>query len=155
VLKIQGDTVWWEHHEWAAPGLWEHGPVAPPLPTRINGNDWYPYWATLGPYGFCPPDSNCNYSSNTVSGLLPALAAKDQTLQLVLLDARTPVLVDNPSAANGYTASILFDDEFAGAEWYRVALTYETSAVPVPAAAWLFGSAIAAMAGLRKRRSGR
>jgi hypothetical protein len=39
-----------------------------------------------------------------------------------------------------------------GLRGVEIGLTLQTSAVPVPAAAWLFGSALIGMAGLRRRK---
>lgn len=86
--------------------------------------------------------------------MLPALPLAAQLISLTILSARTPVQLDDPSAANGYTASIHFDDYFGGAEWYSIELTYNTPEVPLPAATWLFGSGLLGLAGLaRKRKS--
>ncbi len=71
---------------------------------------------------------------------------------LTIISARGSVQLENPAAANGYTASIYFDDYFGGAQWYSIKLTYNTSEVPLPAATWLFGSGLAGLAGLARRR---
>lgn len=165
-LKIQGDTTWWEHETFSAPGQWPNGPTPPPLPTIINGKEWYPDWSALNPYMNpfepCTPSEIYGCNSDSVSGLLPPLASIDQVISMNILNARTTPILKNPDTLNDYTLSIYFNDEFGGADWYSIELTYETSEVPVPGAVWLFGSALLGFAASKitkatsrlKRKSG-
>jgi hypothetical protein len=153
-LKIQGNTIWWEHETFSAPGQWAHGDAPPPLPTVVNGHNWFPDWSRLPLWvGFepCTATAPSSCASDKVSGLLPALST-GLPLSLTALSARGQVQLENPSAANDYTASIYFDDLYiGGADWYSIELTYDTPPVPVPAAAWLFGSGLLGLAGLKRR----
>ena len=152
-LRIQGNTLWWEHETFAAPGQWD-GDVPPPLPTVVDGQNWYPDWSRLpqgNPFELCVAEAPFSCASDKISGLLPALA-DGTSVGLTVLSARGVVQAENPSAANDHTASIYFYDYLGGADWYRVELSYETPDVPVPAAAWLFGSGLAGLAGFARRR---
>ena len=151
-LKIQGNTIWWEHETYSAPGQWAHSEVPPPLPTIVNGHEWFPDWSRLpsrGGTASCTAVAPDSCASDKVAGLLPAFSTASP-LSLTLLSARGSVQLENPAAANDYTASIYFDDYWGGAEWYSIELTY-TPEVPVPAAVWLFGSGLLGLAGLKRR----
>jgi len=43
-LCIRGNSVWWQHMDFAEPGL--HG--GRDRPTVINGHEWRPLWVNLG-----------------------------------------------------------------------------------------------------------
>lgn len=151
---IQGDTVWWRHGTFSAPGQWPHGPAAAPLPTIVNGVDWYPDWTGLGAgfFGFtpCTPNPPVTCESNRVAGLVPTLPATHQAATLNVLSGRGPITLDNPSALNNYTMSLYFDDIMTGgADWYRVELTY-APVVPLPGPAWLLGSALGVLGWARR-----
>lgn len=139
-LVFHGDTVHWHHTAWAAPGRWNDND----LPTTINGHDWIPTWPALGRNDFCDCDSS------SISGLFPALPLGPTTFTLDPLNSPGPVtILEQPSSINGYSLVVEFDDySRGGASWYNIELTY--SAVPLPASAWLFGTALSALA-LRAR----
>ncbi|MEZ5565208.1 MAG: hypothetical protein R3F24_06660 [Gammaproteobacteria bacterium] len=154
-LLIQGDTVWWRHGTFSAPGQWPYGPVLAPLPTIINGYDWYPDWSGVGSgtYGFtpCAPSPPVTCESDRVVGLVPLLPAISQAVTLNVITGRGPTTVENPTALNDYTMSVYFDDiMIGGADWYRIDLTYETAVVPLPAPAWLLGSALGLLGWVRR-----
>ena len=142
-LVFQGDTVYWHHSAFAAPGRWSGND----FPTTINGNDWTPVWPEEGRNDFC----DCDSSSS--SGLFEAIPSSAQIVTLDSLDSPGPVtILEQPSSSNDYKLIVEFDDyNRGGASWYNIKLTY--SEVPLPAGAWLFGSALVSLFAVRKRMS--
>ena len=115
-LVIRGDTVYWDHFEFSAPGLQQ----GTDLPTILCGTDWYPVW----PGGVNVDCSNC--TSQPVSGLVPTLGSIDQTVTMDVLQARESVaIVQQPDSGNGYTLIVEFNDNItSGSEIYRIQLCY-------------------------------
>jgi len=142
-LVFQGDTVHWYHTDFAAPGRWNDNDFA----TIVNGVDWLPNWPSAGRNDFC----NCDSSS--ISGLFPALPASAITVSLSALDSPGPVtILEQPNSLNGYSLVVKFDDYYrGGASWYNVELSYPS--VPLPAGAWLFGTALSSLAILVRKKS--
>lgn len=67
-------------------------------------------------------------------------------------DPATEVLTANPVAESG-AALVTFYSDTAFADLLVVDATPTTSAVPVPAAVWLFGSGLVGLIGLSRRRN--
>lgn len=52
-----------------------------------------------------------------------------------------------------HTVGVEWLNPIAGGSWYIISIDVTPSAVPVPAAAWLFGSGLIGLVGLAKRKS--
>ncbi len=114
VVKLRGDTLWYEHVAHALPGAWvgssdDDGNE----PTVVNGVEWLPQW-----------DGRFS-TEHTVSGAgLPAEGAVSVTAVAVSARGRI-VLLEQPSEENDYTLSVLLDDNRqVGAAWYEVQLRW-------------------------------
>ncbi|HEB28721.1 MAG TPA: hypothetical protein ENI05_13275 [Porticoccus sp.] len=146
-LNIQHDSVWWDHYTFSAPGEWiHHTNEAGPLPTMIGNTAWYPDWSD------CNPNATPPCRSSTVVGEIEPLG---MVMGYQVLEGRSPVSFVLPSINNNDILSIVFDDIFGGASWYSIELTYSVaeqnvSEIPVPATAWLFGSALIGLTGVRR-----
>ena len=141
-LVIQGGDVWWHHFEFAVPGRWDDMNE----PTILNGEEWMPVWPSSG------QNYNTECTSSVYSGLSPALAAMEQTVSFEIVQARRLVdIIQQPTADNGYTFIIQFFDNWGGAAWYNINISYIGAPVPVPGAVWLFGSGLLGLLGFRKR----
>jgi len=128
-LVIQGDSVHWQHLDFAAPGRWQDPDTqrAYDEPTYLNGIAWFPVWPDQ-------PDRenrDCGCDSSATSGM-PPLARQSQPVTLGIEQARGQVtVVQQPEAANNFTLTIEFDDNpQGGAEWYEVTLLYAVSDAP-------------------------
>ena len=97
-LVLRGDTVYWHHLEWAAPGRHQHLEQGTGEPTYPNGIAWRPTWPDS-------PDAenrDCDCNSSAFEGV-PSLAAQEQEVSLEILQARQkPALIQQP-AADRYT----------------------------------------------------
>lgn len=117
-LVLDDSTARWDHFDFAAPGRLDCNIGAAIQPTTIDGFDWFPVWPDV-------PDCenrDCGCSSDTYTGLLPAIPDAEVFVALNVIVARGPVtLVEVPQAANGYRVVIEFDDNgFNGADWYEI-----------------------------------
>jgi CubicO group peptidase (beta-lactamase class C family) len=114
VVKVRGDTMWYEHLNHAVPGAWvgddDHSGDEP---TVVNGVEWVPQW-----------DGKTSEAFTAAGGLLPA--ARAVTVTAVAVSARGKVAVlAQPSEKNDYTLSVMLDDDPQdGAEWYEVQLRW-------------------------------
>ncbi len=114
VVKVRGNTLWYEHLNYALPGAWvgdyDHSGNEP---TVVNGVKWVPQW-----------DGKTSKAYTAAGGLLPANSAV--TVTAVAVSARGKVVVlEQPSEKNDYTLSVLLDDDRQhGAEWYEVQLRW-------------------------------
>lgn len=109
-IKILGNELWYQHHDFDLPGKWK-GEYDEP--TYINGRAWKPRWndSVSKPYqNLWPP--------------LPEVA--NEAIQLTKEAGRGEVsITETPSAENDYTLSIYFDDnEPGGAEWYEIVIEW-------------------------------
>lgn len=141
-LVFQGDTVYWHHTDFAAPGRWDGNDLS----TVINGYDWIPTWPFEG------RNDSCNCDSSSISGLFSALPSSPITVTLNSLGSPGPVtILEQPNPLNNYSLVVQFDDNNrGGASWYNVELSY--TAVPLPAGAWLFGTALSVLGFIAKRK---
>ncbi|MEM7244443.1 MAG: serine hydrolase [Acidobacteriota bacterium] len=111
VVKLRGDSLWFEHLNHARPGAWtgkrEHDGNEP---TFVDGVEWLPQW-----------DGKTSKPLTTASGLP---AERPVTVTAVAVDARGKVVVlEQPSVKNDDTLSVLLDDDRErGATWYEIHL---------------------------------
>ncbi|THB68415.1 MAG: PEP-CTERM sorting domain-containing protein [Gammaproteobacteria bacterium] len=140
-LKIKGNSIWWHHYEYSAPGQWPHGPQDPPISTTINGYEWYPDWSGISNYWHrgnpCNVQAGHKCETPALVGHIPSLIDNDQIISFDF-DGRTLVELEAPSAANQFTTSIIFNDNYGGADWYSFELVYDVSNIPEPTTGFLF-----------------
>jgi hypothetical protein len=115
-LIIHRDTLQWHHLDYAAVGRWMGANEPTILTTTDNGTpissdlQWVPDWSR--PY---PDEIRFEDYSSVLTGLSVPLPAMDQTISLTPIQARgSASIVQQPSAANDFTAIIQFDDDPAG-----------------------------------------
>ena len=112
-VKIRGNQIWFEHRGWQLPGKTQDFASGPAdEPTLLNAFEWKPVW-------------NGNLSE-PLAGRIPALPARSAEIKLNPHQARGAAsIVEQPSAANDFTLTLLLDDDAAGgAEWYDVTLDW-------------------------------
>jgi hypothetical protein len=124
-LILSGKTAQWHHFDYAAPGRLDTEFYSCPAvsePTIINKDEWYPVW----PDDPTPENRDCNCSSDLYEGVRPPVPSSDLTPVLNAIQYRwLPQIVQNPSAANGYTTIIEFDDNgFSCADTYIVEVSF-------------------------------
>ena len=107
VVRLRGDTLWYEHIDHALPGAWVgDSDRSGNEPTVVNGVEWIPQW-----------DGRFSTQHTAAGGLLPAESAVSVTAVAVSARGRV-VLLEQPSEENDYTLSVLLDDsQQGGAEW--------------------------------------
>ena len=120
-LCIRGNTVQWVHLEYDPPGV--HGNVQGP--TLVNGMPWIPVWLDV-PFGARQCVSEVHYYT---AALLPADAVQ---VSVSAFTGRGKVtVVQQPAAANGFTAIVEFDDSVAaGAADYSADIIFKTAHAP-------------------------
>jgi hypothetical protein len=134
-LIIKGGTLQWHHFDYAAVGRLFGVNEPTIISTTLNGTpvltnfDWIPNW----PF---PPPNEIRFPcfSSTFYGLNPSLPDDtSMTVTLTVIQARgTITIVQSPSASNGETLIVDFnDDPISEAAWYEALLTIETSATDV------------------------
>lgn len=110
-LRIQGQSIWWHHLEFEAPGMWGDD-----QPTFLNGEEWWPLWP-LDELAFC----NCDSTKEAL--LSEPLKSDGATISLSSIMGRGSVqIVQQPSAGNGFTARIEFNDPLPDREWITVTI---------------------------------
>lgn len=118
-LIIQGNTIYWHHFDFEAPGRWRFGGGS--KPTYLNQSVWEPTWPDIpdSTNEFCDCDSSSYYC-------FPYLASKKQSVLLQVVEGRGSVhIVQQPDTDNDFTLIIELDDNpLEGADWYEVNLTY-------------------------------
>jgi hypothetical protein len=153
-LIIVGDTLQWQHFDFTPVGL--HNPDYPStiLTTTLNGVTelnsyaWTPTW---------PNGTGSGAMSSVFSGLSPSVPLQDMTVTLDVEQARDSLtLVQLPSATNGFTTVLEFnDDGFGGDALYEGQLTFTFAAVPEPSGLLLAAIAagtVGTCTGFRRRR---
>jgi hypothetical protein len=110
VLKIRGNEVWFEHRNFVLPGKWvDDSDASGNEPTYINSEAWTPKWSG---------DVSLPYAAK--ARLLPEGSQFDVRL-VTPHDRGSVTILQQPSAQNSFTLSILLDDDSAsGAAWYQV-----------------------------------
>ncbi len=137
-LHVQGDRVWWEHGDFAGPGLLGAADQPTFLSTTTTSGTsdvtWCPVWSD----GCNTCDGSCDeLRAPTVSEpdetLSTSLPAEAQDVVLTRAACRgSCTIVQQPSAEDGYELVVeLDDDRICGADWYDVALTYSASVTSV------------------------
>jgi hypothetical protein len=118
-LIIEGNTIYWHHLDFEAPGRWELGETI--QPTYINHMKWYPTWPDV-------PDATNDFCDcySSVYMDIPNLAGINQRVWLDIVQGRGRIFViQQPDIKNNYTMIVEFDDNnFDGAEWYELNLNY-------------------------------
>ena len=110
VLKIHGNELWFEHRNFVLPGKWvDHTDESGNEPTYINSEAWTPKWSG---------DVSLRYAAK--ARLFPEGFQLDVKL-VTPKDRGSVTILEQPSAQNNFTLSILLDDDFApGAVWDQV-----------------------------------
>jgi hypothetical protein len=110
VLKIRGNELWFEHRNFELPGKWvDHFEASGNEPTYINTEAWVPKW-----------NGNVSLPYLAKARLLPEGSQFDARF-VTPQDRGSVTVLQQPSAQNNFTLSILLDDDFAiGAAWYQV-----------------------------------
>jgi hypothetical protein len=129
-LEIQSNKVRWNHFDYDAPG-WKNPGYEP---TILNSTEWFPW----------PEDSidshlHCNGCySEWYTHLSPALASTAIPIEVTVISpgpGERPGgmiwVVEQPSASNGYTAIVEFDDNSPPGGWdYIISITYSGAETP-------------------------
>jgi hypothetical protein len=112
VLKIRGNELWFEHRNFELPGKWvDDFDASGNEPTYINSEAWAPKWNG---------DVSVPYGAR--ARLLPEGSLFEARL-VTPQDRGSVTILEQPSAQNNFTLSILLDDDSAnGAAWYQVEL---------------------------------
>jgi len=108
VIKVSGNSVWFEHEEFDLPG--RNGGVN--YPTYINGVAWMPEWTdkTSAPYTAVNPR------------FWPLNPQKIKLLKRIGRGSAT--VVDTPTTASGTLAIRIDDNAEGGAAWYEVVVSW-------------------------------
>jgi len=143
LLIIRGNSLQWDHLDYAAVGRHSEGVIGGRndptiISTATNGIpvltnfNWYPDWPE-------PPPAEIRYPaySSVFSGLSPSFPSQDYGVTLDVVSARDQLSIYSlPSAGNGYALTLDFnDDPSGGPVWYEARATINTSgksAVPEP-----------------------
>ena len=113
-LRIQGQSIWWHHFDFEAPGMWGDD-----QPTFLNGEEWWPMW---------PLDElvNCNCSSTRESLLSMPLKSDGSPISISNKTGRGEVrIVQQPTADNNYMASVEFSDPLPDRAWTTVTISQD------------------------------
>jgi hypothetical protein len=118
-LIIQGDTVYWHHLDWAAPG--RHFDAGSNQPTYLNDAKWEPTWPDIPD----PENRDCKCDSSPYQGI-PTMASTNQQAWVEVVDARgIAKVIQQPATKNDFTLVIEFNDnELMGPAWYEVTVSY-------------------------------
>ena len=127
-LCLQGDSVWWHHKKWVAPGRLGCAQGEPIKPTDLNGVEWFPEWPD---YPDCR-NEYCNCLSSTYTGMDPPIPEETMILTLERVSCRHDCyVVQHPTPANGFLTIVEFDDgPPSGADWYEINLVLERCEPP-------------------------
>ena len=127
-LVLDGATAHWEHFDFAAPGRLECNLGAEVQPTFMEDDAWYPVWPD---WPDCENRDCGGCSSSTYTRLHDPLPDAEYFPELQAVVGRGfCVLVEWPTAANGYRTVIEFNDNaFPGADWYEVHFTFQSCGV--------------------------
>ena len=125
-MIIQGNTLQWNHFDYAAPGRLD-GVNYPTIitttlngVTQMNGVDWIPTWPL-------PPPDPIRFPamSSVFTGLTPAIPDTTDVTLTVITARDSLTIAQLPTASNDFTTLLEFnDDPSAGAAWYEGLLTF-------------------------------
>ena len=157
-LIVQGNTLQWHHFDFAAVGRHQGQNLPTIISTQLNGVtlmdrvEWVPDWSA-------PPPDPIRFEefSSVFSGLTPALPFAELSVQLIEVESRnSTTIVELPTAANGFSTIIEFNDNPAGSsEIYIARLEFDiVTEAPEPGAVALFGIGLLGI-GLIRRKSAR
>ena len=114
-LIIQGNTLQWDHFDFAAPG--RLGGVNYPTiitttlngVTQMNGVDWIPTWPD-------PPPDPIRFPamSSVFTGLTPTIPDTTDVTLTVITARDSMTIAQLPSASNGFTTLLEFNDDPSG-----------------------------------------
>lgn len=111
VVKLNGSRIWYEHGAFELPGRWRGANE----PTYVDGAARQPEWMgrVSKPFGKVSP---------------PFPGAAVSNVELVKHAGRGAVSIGQmPTPQNNYTLAVCFDDnEPDGADWYDVAIRWQT-----------------------------
>jgi len=160
-LIVTSNSLQWHHLSFIIPGESAFYPVQNNptiISLTVGGNsilnnfNWFPTWPGAVPNG----DGHIRgdrYSS--ILNLQTNIDLADvSSFYLNPITSRgVTSIAQLPDSSNGQTLIIDFNDAPIGAsDLYEAQLSYQVPAVPIPAAAWLMFSGLAAMGAAAKRR---
>jgi hypothetical protein len=157
-LIVQGNTLQWHHFDFSAVGRHQGQNLPTIISTQLNGVtlmdrvEWIPDWSAPPPNGIVPEEF-----SSVFNGLTPALPFAELSVQLIEIESRnSTTIVELPTAANGFSTIIEFNDNPAGSsEIYIARLEFDiVTEAPEPGAVALFGIGLLGI-GLIRRKSAR
>ncbi|MBV9864211.1 MAG: LamG domain-containing protein [Abitibacteriaceae bacterium] len=120
-VHIQGDKLWYVHHDFAFPGKYGNGN----LPTLVNLEEWIPDWTG---------NISSKYDKLDPPLLTTGADAGNMVqMRIDVLRAGGPVTVQQtPTPENNYEAILYLDDVMNfGAHWYSFSVNWKV--VPKPA----------------------
>lgn len=161
-LIIQGNTLQWHHLRFAAVGRHDgrHDGRNKPtvISTQLNGVtimdgvEWIPQWSAP------PPDRiNSEEFSSIFTDLAPGLPLAELSLQLIEIESRgATTMVELPTAANGFSTVIDFNDNSLGAlEIYIARLEFDfVTEANEPGVVAVLGLGFLGLAFSRRKRRG-
>jgi hypothetical protein len=115
-LVLQGTSVHWHHHQFAAPGR-EQGDM---IPTKLDELDWQPEW----PDQPTTENRDCNCASSTYESLPLAIPRGPSQVTLARMPGtgrRDPTVIEAPTAENDFTLTVEISDVgFTGSAIYAI-----------------------------------
>jgi hypothetical protein len=118
-LVFSGAKVKWHVVKAAAPGRWDGRNDA----TFLSGTPWIPVWPNGG------DNRDCNCDSQLSPDVATPLKAVDQIVTMTKIEGRGQVTItEQPSALNGYSLKVDFNDPPGGAAWFEIVLKYVAAA---------------------------
>jgi hypothetical protein len=129
-LHLRGDTAYWTHLEFDAPGRHDDG--GGNGPTEIDGKEWLPDW----PDDPDPHNGFCGCASSPYVALDPPIPQADLDVKLTKLAGRSrAILLQPPTRENHFTTTIELDDLTEnGPETFKVELAFAPATRPAAAA---------------------
>ena len=157
-LIIQGNTLQWHHFRFAAVGRHDGRNKPTVISTQLNGVtimdgvEWIPQWSAP------PPDRiNSEGFSSIFTDLAPGLPLAELSLQLIEIESRgATTMVELPTAANGFSTVIDFNDNSLGAlEIYIAPLEFDfVTEANEPGVVAVLGLGFLGLAFSRRKRRG-
>lgn len=127
-LIIKGNSLYWNHLDFAAVGLWNNRNEPTKITTyidskiKMNTYDWYPNWDDTS-----SKEVRHEAISSKFSELKPAIPSCELKVKIVPANARGSVrIAQSPKRDNDYTTIIEFDDNsIDGADFYAVSIIFQ------------------------------